>query len=271
MISNTSVRIMSGYGPQECWSLEERLPFFQALEEEITKAGLAGKSVVLSLDANSKLGEEWISSDSHKQSPNGNILSGILKRHALFVVNTLKGKSKGVITRRRTTVVGEEKSTIDFVILSGDLLEHVDSVRTDEEQTNCLAKFVKTKGGAKVVKSDHNSIITKFNVAWSQKTKKDKVKLFNLKNTEGQKKFKILTSKPGILSDMFKNNSTDIESLTKRFLKRLDGCLHKCFKKIRVTKLENKEVTKLFEKRRVLRTKLDKRSKKELLKVGEKL
>ena len=126
-IKNKSVRIISGYGPQECWPMDERLPFFQALEEEVTKAGLAGSSVIISLDANSKLGKEWIPEDSHKQSPNGRVLSGILKRHALFVANSLQGRSTGTITRRRTTVDGEEKSTIDFLILSADLVEDVET------------------------------------------------------------------------------------------------------------------------------------------------
>ena len=70
---------------------------------------------------------------------------------------------------------------------------------------------------------------------------------------------------------MFKDDTKDLEGLTKRFLKRLNGCLHKCFKKIRVTNPENKEVNKLFEKRRILRTKLDDKSKKELLNVNQKL
>ena len=189
-IGHQNVRIISGYGPQESWPVEERLPFFQALEEEVTKAGLAGRSVMISLDANSKLGKEWIPADSHKQSQNGKVLSGILKRHALSVVNCLEGKSSGVITRTRTTIDGEEKSTIDFVILSGDLVKYVESVRTDEAQANCLAKFTKTKGGIKVIKSDHNSIITKFNIEWKLKNRKEKLTLFNVKNVEGQKSSK---------------------------------------------------------------------------------
>ena len=32
-VDGNKVRIMSGYGPQECWKLEDRLPFFQTLEE----------------------------------------------------------------------------------------------------------------------------------------------------------------------------------------------------------------------------------------------
>ena len=120
-ISAKKVQIMSGYGPQECWPLEKRLPFFEALESSITKAVLAGKSVLISLDAKSKLGPSWIPKDIHAQSPNGKIMAGILDRYALIVANGLEGKSQGIITRHRTTVDIIEKSTIDFVILSSDL------------------------------------------------------------------------------------------------------------------------------------------------------
>ena len=50
-IKKKSVRIISGYGPQECWPVEEHLPFFLALEEEIVKAELAGKSIIIEIDA----------------------------------------------------------------------------------------------------------------------------------------------------------------------------------------------------------------------------
>ena len=138
--------------------------------------------------------------DPRRQLPNGRVLAGIT---CTFVVNNLQGKSTGTITRKRILVDGEEKTTINLVILSEDLVEDVKSVRTDEEQANCLSKFTKTKGVVKVPKSNHNSIITNFKVEWSQQTKKHKIKMFNLKNVEGQKRFKLITSKPGILSDIF--------------------------------------------------------------------
>ena len=50
---------MSGYGPQEGWKDEEKMPFFVALEEEISKAHMAGKSIIIELDAISKLGPEY--------------------------------------------------------------------------------------------------------------------------------------------------------------------------------------------------------------------
>ena len=149
-IKGREVRIISGYGPQESWSLEDRLPFFQALEEEVAKSLFAGKSIIISLDANSKLGSEIIPNDKHNQSQNGKIFAGIINRHALIVINGLQGKSFGVITRKRTTIDGDEESTIDIIVISSDLLEEVKSVTTDEDKVHSLTSHVKTKHGVKV-------------------------------------------------------------------------------------------------------------------------
>ena len=46
----------------------DRTPFFCALEQEILKAKLAGKSVIIEMDANSKLGPEIIPLDNHVQT-----------------------------------------------------------------------------------------------------------------------------------------------------------------------------------------------------------
>ena len=59
-VEQTDIRIITGYGPQENLEEEKRLPFFMALELEVTKAANAGKSVVIELDANSKLGAKYI-------------------------------------------------------------------------------------------------------------------------------------------------------------------------------------------------------------------
>ena len=81
------IRIISGYGTQENLEEEKRLTFFFTLETEIEKAELAGKSIVIEMDANSKLGETYITNDPHKMSLNGALLAGIIKRHALVVGN----------------------------------------------------------------------------------------------------------------------------------------------------------------------------------------
>ena len=71
---------------------------------------------------------------AQKKYPNGKLFAVILNRHALIVINGLRGKSSGVITRMRTTKDGEEKSTIDIVVVSSDLVEKVESVTTDEKR-----------------------------------------------------------------------------------------------------------------------------------------
>ena len=137
------MRIISGYGPQECWSSEEKMPFFVALEEEISKSKLNGKSLILELDANSKLGHKYIKDDPHGMSPNGVILSGIIERHGLVVANGLTQKRTGVITRRRDTIVRTEESVIDFVIVSSDMADDLVTIQIDEKRKKCSHKFYK--------------------------------------------------------------------------------------------------------------------------------
>ena len=92
-IGDKEIRIITGYGPQEHWPDSEKMPFFGRLEEEISKAIMAGKSVILQLDANAKLGPCYIKDDKHNMSQNGVILSGIIKRYALIVTNGFNEKS----------------------------------------------------------------------------------------------------------------------------------------------------------------------------------
>ena len=47
------------------------------LEEEISKAELSGRSVLLCFDANSKMGPNHIPEDPHDISENGKVLEGM--------------------------------------------------------------------------------------------------------------------------------------------------------------------------------------------------
>ena len=64
------------------------------------KSELAGKSIIIELDANSKPGKQKIPKDPHEQSPNGKLLANIVERHALVVANSSE-RCTGAITRRR--------------------------------------------------------------------------------------------------------------------------------------------------------------------------
>ena len=62
-IGDKDIRLITGYGPQESWTDEDQLPFFTSLEEEIFSAVYEGKSIIIAMDVNSKLGPDIIPGD----------------------------------------------------------------------------------------------------------------------------------------------------------------------------------------------------------------
>ena len=262
-IRNKEIRIMTGYGPQETWSEEERLPFFLALEQEIIKAELQGKSMFIEMDSNSKLGPQLIPNDPHGQSGNGKVLAAIINRHGLVVANGLVDKCEGVITRRRITKDSTEESIIDHVIITEDMENDMASLIIDEDRNYGLTNISKTKKGVKTSLSDHNPLISNFEIKWCRKTKSPRVEMFNLKDKTCQEKFKNMTSQIGKISSAF-NDEDDIDTCTKKLINNLDDCIRKCFNKIRITDKPNKQIEELFNRRTKLRNKKDIESMKEL-------
>ena len=112
---------MSAYGPQESWEENKRTPFYEAMESEVVRSELEERSIIICMDANSKIGPEYIKEDPHSQLKNCKLLANILDRHALIVVNGLNQKCRGVITREKHTTDSIEKSVIYFVVMSSDL------------------------------------------------------------------------------------------------------------------------------------------------------
>ena len=263
------IRIINGYGPQENWPEEKRLPFFIALEIEVERAKLAGKSIIIEMDANSKVGKKYIPRDPHDISQNGAILAQIVERQQLTIANGTD-TCTGTITRRRQTKDRVEVSAIDMVILCNDMTQNLEKMTIDEEKKHVLTKVSKTKKGVNVKESDHNVIVTEFNIE-TKREKKEKLEIYNLKNKECQRKFKNYTSDSKMLSTVFDDENEDIDVLTKRFMKKLDGAIAMSFRKIRIgNKRANKEEM-LYNKRRELKNKVDTKSKDDLEEVNEEI
>ena len=225
------------------------------------------------MDANSKLGPKYIEQDPNAQSQNGKLLADVMNRHALTVVNGLKEKCVGVITREKCTVEGVERSVIDFVITSSDLVKHIQSMHIDEKRTHVLTKLIKTKKGkikhTKKVESDHNVIETKLNIPW--KTKADKpLEVFNFKDKLSQDKFHKLTSETNHLTKVF-DTDKKLEVQTKKFIRRLNGFVHESFKKIKIVSKSDTRLEDLYNKRRYLKSKDDKESEEALERVEDEL
>ena len=143
-VENREIRVITGYGPQENLPNKDRMPFFTQLEEEIVSAKLPNKSIIIQMDANSKLGKDIVPNDPKEQSQNGNVLATI-ERNALIVANGLPDKCQGLITRKRTTEDGVEESIIDFVIVSADLVCDLKKVIIDEQNEHALTKITRQK------------------------------------------------------------------------------------------------------------------------------
>ena len=269
-LKEKKIQVISGYGPQENWNEEKRRPFFVALETEIEKANLAGRPVIIELDANAKLGKKYISKDPHEISPNGLILASIVERQQIVVGN---GTSlcHGTITRTRVTRNRTEKSAIDLIMFSSDFHKNLVSLKVDEKREHVLTKVTKTKKGPKVKESDHNPIITEFNLTLKDSEEDKRNEIFNFKDKEGLERFREYTSNTRMLSSVF-NSNENINILTHRFLKKLNGCIAMSFKKVRITnnKKANKAVM-LHAKMTKLKTKTDHKSKDELDQVVNEL
>ena len=119
-------------------------------------------SLIIAMDANSKLGPQYIPKDPHAQSPNGEILGSIIERHALVVANG-SIKCPEAITRKRATTYRTEESCIDLVMISTDMNSQFMSLHIDKEKKHVLTRITKSKNGIVTVKeSDHNVLITTF-------------------------------------------------------------------------------------------------------------
>ena len=267
-LKEKKVRVISGYGPQENWPEDKRMPFFIALETEIEKAALADRSVIIEMDANAKLGEKYIKGDPYEISPNGTILAQIVERQKLIVGNGVS-ICRGTITRQRVTRNRTEQSVIDVVLFSADMYDSLMSIEVDEARKYVLTKVVNTKKGPKVQESDHNPIVTEFKLQLKPSEKEDKLELYNLKNRECQIKFKEYTTNTKMLSTVFDAADEDINVLTNRFLKKLDGCIATNFRKIRITKSKEDKSVELFSRLHELNDKDDTKSKQEKARVIE--
>ena len=266
---DTKIRLLSGYGPQENWEEKDRSPFFEAMETEIASAELEGRSVIICMDANSKLGPEYIEGDPHCQSKNGKLLADILDRHAFIVLNGVKQKCTGLITREKITTEGVERGVIDFVIASSDLINHIESIHIDDKRDHVLTKLVKQGKHKKKVESDHNIIITKINLPWKTNLH-EAIEVFNFKDKESLVKFVNATNKCEELIAIFETNKS-LEVQTRKFIKQINGLIHECFKKVKITSKSDPQLDKLYDKRRYLRTKDDEKSVEELEAVEEEL
>ena len=198
------------------------------------------------MDANAKLGKEVIKSDPNPRSSNGDLLFELCERNNLIICNATD-LCQGVITRERKTILGYERSILDYFILCEEMFSYLSSMKIDEARSYVLTKYSKMRGKTILTESDHNPIICQFNYLWNDATvnEKQRYEVFNFKDTDGLLKFNELTS-ADTLSACF--NYGDIKVCGKKWLKAFKNILHRSFKKIRINnkQFKNEEVYSLM-------------------------
>ena len=164
-IDKKKIRIINGYGPQEDEPIVKRLSFWQSLEQEILAAKNADCMILIQMDGNAKLGKNIISKDPNEMSDNGRLLSDLIERESLVLLNN-SSLCTGAITRNRVTKDADEKSILDYIITCERMAGFLEQMLIDEERNFCLTKYATTKGIKKIVKSDHNVLYAKFSMQY---------------------------------------------------------------------------------------------------------
>ena len=107
---------------------------------------------------------------------------------------------------------------------------------------------------------------TEFNCLIQNEVQTQKDEFFNLKDKECQKAFKKYTSKTDMLSKIF-DKEGDLNELTEKFIKKLNGCIAQTFKKIRVSGRKRSNIETLHKKLTDLKEKDDEASMKEVIQI----
>ena len=226
-----TIRVIAGYGPQECAPLVVREAYRNTIEEQVMRAYLAGASVIIAEDANAKLGPHWIKGDPHPISDNGKLLVGMIDRQELAIINKSNKCHGGPVTRRREVNNCIESSCIDFIFTSQDLSQCLESALIDSQQLYALTKYTTTKGMPSIKRSDHYTLLASFEVEWNE-PKPQRKEIFKLRDTEGLQNFNILTTYTESLKLL---DNVTVEDACVKWYKDFNKVLHQCFKKIRIT------------------------------------
>ena len=88
--------------------------------------------------------------------------------------------------------------------------EMTSKVLIDDDRKHVLVRYMNTKHGIKVKESDNNSIVTEIKVKWDKSNTLKQVEMYNLKDPEGLKKFKEMTTNHKFLSEVFNDEDKNI-------------------------------------------------------------
>ena len=196
------IRLVPFYGPQENDSVNKIADFYDSISVQVERANLSGGSVFLVGDLNAKLGTEFNRAEVHLMPNNGARLSDKMEKCNLAVLNALE-ICCGTLTWVKNKIP-VEKSVLDYVITSQDLVSSVNSLKIDKAKE--FTPWRSLKHGKRY--SDHNAILVHMSVNKHSKEDRGKRKLmWNFNDPLGWQKFHKITSSDRSLLQCWQNDN----------------------------------------------------------------
>ena len=161
------IRLVCAYGPQESDRKERKTKFWDYLTKETQKATKTGAGLIIQMDGNLWAGNNIINGDPNQQNQNGKLFQEFLNLNPhLTVINALP-ICKGKITRKRHIIKDMKESILDFFLVCDQILPLVSKMIIDEKGEIALTKYRR----GNIVKSDHNMLILKIDLAFHKENK----------------------------------------------------------------------------------------------------
>ena len=161
------------YGPQENNPTDVVREIYQNLETQI-KQKSKGKEIILGGDFNAKL-KAQMGQEKQEESRNGKILQGIINNTEMDAISTRADYGFYTRVNRKKP---EEKSMIDYMIVTPTIAKNTNSIIIDEEG----AHRVRSK-----VESDHNTILMEVKI--NDPRTPEYIEKWKLNNQEGWNMF----------------------------------------------------------------------------------
>ena len=241
-LKKIKVRCLVAYGPQETQTIEKKQAFWEFLDEEAQLAKISGSGFILQFDGNLWAGKDIIPGDPRLQNQNGKLFKSFLERNNLTVVNS-QPICEGLITRKRTKNGILEESILDFFVVCNFILPFVEKMVIDENKEYILTNFLPAKQNRRAVDSDHMTIYLDLNIEF-ENMKPERQEIYNFKESEGQRKFKIATTETNDFSNCFNpiSNGAPLTDQVEKWRSLLSLYIKKSFKKIRIRNNVKKQI-----------------------------
>ena len=232
-LDSIAIRVILGYAPQETDYADIREQFFTELEIEINESKICGDIPIILGDMNAKIVME--ETEMKSVTPNGKLLLDLISDQNLNVLNfnkLCKGKWTHVI---RTTGAA---SVLDYVMTANDILKHITEIIVDEECIFCPFSIQKVKGKVIPKYSDHNAIVTTFQIPHTRRKPINNDPSWKITD-QGLEAFHEITSAQDFPTEVAGNTSKEkydnyegllFETMDKCFRKRKSKKEHKATK-----------------------------------------